>query len=400
MAVSLAVKMFAGLIFFIIVARLLSEEQLGFVTFVFACSAFGALLSDLGLGMKILKDVSAEPERARLIVLEALYLKFLALLPAMLVLCVLFIMKDINQAYRLSAISLVVGTLIGSVGDTALFALRAANRYAAEAVTVLLCSIVYLLLTLIAGLAEGGIVGISLSFLASRMLYAAVVLLIVRSSFPSTQGTTNKRSLWIGFRRAFGWAALSNLSYINGQIDNIMIVSLVGLAENGVYQAGAKFVASAVSFSSIIVNVGIPKISALKKEDAHKLKAETGLWLQTVGVGAIFASLFFLFGPVITKYLVGAKYESVNSLWTGFAVLTFARFVSCALLISLLGRGLVYRNFVAELATTAFALPLLALSLPIFGIYAAPWVMSFASFVTCIVLITYRIVLARAPSGL
>ena len=398
MALSIFIRMLIGLVVFALIARGLGPREFGFVSLVFSYASLGSLLTDFGLAMKTLRDIAHQPEQGRSILAATLRLKGMLSLAVGVVGCAVVLLLPMDASARLASCLLTAGVMVASFGDLALVAFRSTKRFGHESWIVGWTSLLYggVLGAVIYG--GGGILAISVAFLACRVIYAAVALRAAMRLFPHRTGAVQQPGLLATVRSAWSWALLSNLSYVNGQIDSVFIAPLLGLHATGIYQAGAKFMASAVTFAAVVVNTQVPSIAAAAAEGTPTLRLELLAWAQMMAVGLAAALVLTLGGPTITHYIIGRQYAEVNSLWFGFGVLAFCRFLSSSVLVSLVALNRSKTNLLGEAATTAVSVPLMVLLLPQYGLVAVPWIMSAGALATATVLLLGRLQVQAKPS--
>ena len=390
MTLSIFTRMVVGLVVFALLARGLGPKEFGFVSLVFSYASLGSLLTDFGLAMKTLRDIAHWPANGRAILEATLKIKsvFSLLVTAAGFLVVMVL--PITWEAKLASFALTAGVMIASFGDLALVAFRATNRFGKESWIVGWTSLVYG--AVLGGIVylNGGILAVSAGFLLCRVLYAAVALWEARTLFPAASTPVPGYGFRATVRSSVSWALLSNLSYINGQIDGVIIAPLLGLHDIGIYQSGAKFVSSAVTFASVVTNTQVPRIAASAARGSRTLRLEISAWIQMLLVGAFFGLAIYLCGPLITRYLIGKQYAEVNPLWLGFGFLIFFRFVSSSILVSLVALNRAKTNLFGEAATTIVSIPLLIYAVPRYGLISVPWVMCAGAIATAAILMIGR----------
>jgi O-antigen/teichoic acid export membrane protein len=390
MALSLSVRMFVGLAIFALLARGLGPKEFGLVSLVFSYASLASLLTDFGLALKTLRDIAERPEHGRAILRATLKIKSAFSLGVCAIGTCIIVYLPMTLEVKSACVALSAGVMIASFGDLALVAFRATNRFGGESWIVVWTSLLYggsLVPILFLG---GQIFAVSIGFLVCRSIFAAVALREAMKILPVEAASADRPKLYATVRSALSWAMLSNLSYVNGQIDGALVAPLLGLHDTGIYQSGAKFVGSAITFASVITNTQVPRIAAAAGRKTNTLTLEMMAWLQMLAVGAVFSWIIYLGGPLITRYLIGAKYAEVNQLWLGFGVLTFARFVSSSILVSLVALNRATTNLIGEAATTIVTIPLMFWLVPHYGLSSVPWIMSAGAVATSVALILGR----------
>lgn len=105
----------------LILARTLGPSDFGFISIVITWSTIVALVTDYGFGMRALRDIGAERERAGEIMSASLAAKSVLVLPACIVLLpVILFVLDLHLIERFAAVLFLLGTLASSYGDLGL----------------------------------------------------------------------------------------------------------------------------------------------------------------------------------------------------------------------------------------------------------------------------------------
>ncbi len=379
-AASVFVRMAAGLIVFAMLARGLGVRDFGIVALIMAYSALASLVGEFGLTMKSLRDIAHEPEKGGETLAMALRIKLVISLLTLALAALITLFFDVPMMERIAWCMLCAGVMIASIGDVALAAFRATGRFLGEFVVTGLSSILYCGLVIPAAFAGQGILPVAAAFMVSRVIHALVCSIIAGRLLPAPA----KRDLDLGsmfrtLKAASPWAAFTNLAMYNAQIDGFILAHFLGPQANGIYQSGARFALSAITFATVIVNTQVPRISAAAAQGRNTLRLEAPAWLQMAAIGAFFGLGFLICGPFVTHFLLGPQFVEVDALWAGFAVLTFCRFLNSAMVVSFAGLGKAKVIAFGELACAIVATIALPMAIPALGLHAVAWVMCAAS---------------------
>jgi O-antigen/teichoic acid export membrane protein len=186
------------------------------------------------------------------------------------------------------------------------------------------------------------------------------------------------------FRDSAWWAADSGLSYLTGQIDGPILASALGLAQAGIYQSGNRFVQAACAVAVVLSNIHIPRLAA-DGPGRPRIGREWRIYLEFVALGAAAGMGFVLFGPLISRFLLGPAYAEVDQLWLGFGAFVFARYLGAAMGVSLSAHSRPSIRVAAQLCGLLVLAGGFAYALPRFGLVSAPWVMAMATMVIAII---------------
>lgn len=390
---TISTRMLTGIAVFTLMARTLDPRSLGLIATVFSFASLGSLISDFGLGYKILRDIAAMPENGAASLGGSLEIK--AYLTAIL-LCfnlpiLILIPLSINDT--IAAVALVIGVVTASFGDLALISLRATGKFLREAIVATVGSIAYVIFVVIAIYFESTLLSISVAFLLSRVLYALLAIDVTMRGLSGRFRRRQFREVWVGVGESWWWAASNSLSFVNGQVDGMLVAPVLGLEAGGIYQAGSRFAGSAVGFVSAVTNVEVPRLAAGISRGVPLLRLEINAFIKTIVLGLVFAVTLYVSGPIITKYAIGPNYIEVNSMWASFGFLVLIRYMSSAVNTSLVAFEKTKAISVGEAAAILVEVPAILFLSPIYGVHSVPWIMCAGSAATFFVLSFSRIFL-------
>lgn len=340
MAAAIGARMAAGLLVFVILARHLGPTDFGLVSAIFAYGGLAGLITDFGLTTKLLRDMAERPEAggaalARGLVIKVLNTAFAAALGAGWIL-----LTPSLADQRTYALLFAAGVLIGSIGDFATTAYRAAGQYRAEAINVCLTSAFYLGAVGAVALLGGDAVIMGAAFLAARTLFLILAVRGARRFWPQPEGDRiTVRSLAESGRGALPWAMDSGLGYLNGQMDVLLLPQMVGLAQAGIYFAANRFVIASLAVVAVLSNLHIPRVAAATPGPARR-DASRRMLIEFTLLGLACGAAFLIGGPLITSIALGPAYAAADALWPGFALFVTARYASAGIGAALAARGL------------------------------------------------------------
>lgn len=325
MAGTTAVRLAAGFLVFVLVARHLGAE--GFGTFIYwtTVATLIALVVNFGTGPYMLRELAARPEQ-RLHIVGSVG-------AAKLVLSALVVGGALLAAPFLSAWPLLLALLAMAVGDAfseyAFCAFRGAGDYLTEAWMSTITSLLHLLLVWGAVACGASALTIALAFAASRLTAAAAALGWYRRRF-GPLGINGGWPYWrVALRRNRSYAADAFLTNLYTQIDSLLLNHLSGPASLGVYQAGMRLLQGLNNIAPVLSNVYLPKLAGeLHSGQAHRATA-TLLYIQLIGFGAFIALIFAVGGSWIANVIYGSKFAALGGLlpWLG-ALLMLRLFAS------------------------------------------------------------------------
>lgn len=387
-----------GLVVFVLLARGLGPNSYGVVATVFAYATLASLLTDFGLVSKTLRDIAAEPQHGVRLLNDSLTVKFY-LTAAVTVIGVLIVsILKVPAEVRVSSALIGLAVLLAAIGDHTFTAYRAMGRYRLEAWVTIWTSAVHIGLVGTVALLHLRLLAVAGAFLVSRLLYILVILRGSRKLFEGYRfQALGLRASWKMMRGTWGWAADSGLSYLNGQIDGLLVVPLFGLHSAGIYQSGARFIQGALAIVAVLANVHIPKLAAKSRPGRWPIsRLEVQIFIEFTATGGALALLFWLGGPFISHYFLGNKFKEVDALWPGFAMFIFIRYMAASLGAALTSRDVpLYR-----VSGQAVGLLTVVIGLCFLGtgssLTVLPWVMAIGSFAILLAYAALRVSLIFA----
>ncbi len=318
LALSLLIRMSAGTIVSVLLARSLGPQKFGLATAVFAYASIVALLTSFGYEAKTLRDIASAPQEGASALAAALHVKLLLCAIAILFGAALILVLPFDFVSKVSLIMFGASTIIASLGDLVFYAFRALGRFSTEVFIAAWTSLVYVLMVGLITLHNPTFVSIALTLLVARIVYAAAAVLGVRALIPNL--AIERRSflnLFVNMRSSVWWATDSALGFLNSQIDIFLVLHMMGLSAVGVYQAGSRFAQSALSISGILTNVHVPAVAATCTEGKVNW-LEWQVYFEFTAVGIVLGMVLWFGGPTIVHVFLGQQFQAVNLLWPGF----------------------------------------------------------------------------------
>jgi O-antigen/teichoic acid export membrane protein len=378
---STLMRMGVGLAVFVMLARLLGPVQFGLFSTVFAYAMLAGFITDFGNAIKTLRDIAADPASGGQALSQALTIKVLLTGLVSLAGALVIAFLPVSGAVKVSCAVLSAAVLIGSVAELAQVAFRSLGRYRQETWIVFWTSLVHGAILLVVALAHPTILAVACAFLVSRGLYLAIAVVGVARLFPAKSlRPPGLGQTLAALKASRTWALDAGLGYLSVQIDGLVVAHMLGLGPAGIYQSGNRFAQSAMGLGVILTNIHVPRLAA--KVEAGNLRTEWLMVMEFVAVGVLFAAAMVIGGPWVTRYLLGPEYKEVDRLWLGFGVFIAARLIATAFGGALSARGQAGMRVMIQLVSLTAIVGGLWLTLPRFGIEAAPWTMAAGGFIT------------------
>lgn len=377
MGVTTAARTAVALGTLLILARTLGPRDFGFISIVITWSAIVALVTDYGFGMRALRDIGAQRERAGQIMSASLAAKTLLVVPACLLLIplILFVL-DLQPIERNAAILFLLGTLAASYGDLALTVFRSIGQFQRETRIVVLTAVVHFIAIGVAIVLYDNLLAIAAAFLLSRLIYALAALGALSRILALGGILRNSRAALVErFKASTSFAVDSGATNIFAQLDVLLVNHLAGREAAGIYFAGSRLVQGAVPFSVLLASVHIPRFAYRLHNDLDDVaRYGARILAEYSAMGLVFALAFMLIGPFFTDWFLGPEYAALNGLWLAFACFTAVRFFAAGLGVQLIAIGTGFLRTFGIIFSGVITVTCYWLFIPSHGIQAAPWV--------------------------
>lgn len=315
MAGTTVVRLAAGFLVFVVVARHLGASGFGHFIYWTTVATLLALVVNFGTGPYMLRELGARPEQRRHIVGSVGAAK-LVLAALVLGACVLAAPWLGDGALLLLLLAMALGDV---ASEYAFCAFRGAGDYLTEVWMSTVSALLHLLLVGAAVAAGAGVWQIGAVFAVSRCASALAALALYRRRFGAL-GIADGWGHWRPALRANrSYAADAFLTNLYTQADSLILNHLAGPAALGVYQAGMRLLQGLNNVAPVLSNVYLPKLAGeLHARQSHRRTA-TLLYVQLVGFGAVVAALFALAGPWIAQLIYGSQFAALGQLlpWIG-----------------------------------------------------------------------------------
>jgi len=341
--VSIGSRLLAGMLLFVVLARVLGPSSFGTFAFSFALATFLALIVDFGFPTYLMREISAEPDRAARLVNEAYGTK--------LVLVIVFVSIgaasawyiDDGAAWRVMA-PLMLAVVLLSFADFFIAPLRALGHYAKEAMIVASCNTLHFVVCTATALSNGGVELIAWSFVLTRAGYLMAAFIGLRRIVPSLAlCLPNLAVLRKMFLRIRAYAADTALMTTYAQVDVLAVKFLFGTSGVGLYVAGQKLAQGAAMLAPVIGNVAIPAMTrATKLGPAVWGEKASKTFLITSLIGLLLGLPFVFLASELVGVLYGESFKQLEALLPYFGLLIFLRYVaaSSGILLTSIGRQL------------------------------------------------------------
>lgn len=386
---ALALRVSVGLGSFLAMAYALPPSAFGIVALGAAFGSLAGFLADMGSSVRTLRDLGAHAEHAEAILGHAVSAKALLTL-ALTIPALPFALAFLGAEAGLAFFLAFLASALMTIGDLVFVAFRALERNLEELKAAALTSTV-IAVTMSACLIPGmSMVGVGMILLLSRLLAFWLTLSTARrlAGVHVVFSCLSLRQLREHVFASWAWAISTNLAFLNGQLDGILVAPLLGPAANGLYQSVARFLGASGQVSMLLISFWAPRVARGRaRAGPHRRMAIAGV-LSLVAAGALTGIAFAVVGPQVTRYLLPSDYAATATLWPLIGLLAFSRGLAagCALLLVATNRPRL--RLASEAAALTVNLGGFLLVVPTVGLPAVPAVLSCGAVVTALVCTT------------
>jgi O-antigen/teichoic acid export membrane protein len=318
-----------------------------------AWSAIAALIVSYGFQVKVLRTMSAEPEKALAILRSDLLAMSVLLIPGCIVASGIAYFMIIPEDWLIFAI-IFLATINSVVGDYISCALRGLNSFAVEAkISVISCAVQFAVVVGV-GVLTGSVFFIAIALCFSRVVFSTLSIAVIFSN-PLVSQSTERQATTVTITLTKSWPYFIDaaLSVSLSQVDIIMLNLMADKTTIGIYAAGSRLVQLLLVVPWVVTNVMVPAIAGARDADARASEfRKLAIAMIVISVGGLL--ILLLVAPLFTAYILGPAFAPLNALWVPFAALLLARFYEAyyGIIMTALGR-MVERVIVQIMALVA-----------------------------------------------
>lgn len=298
------------LLLLMIAGRLLSAADYGRFSFALALATIVETVMDIGLGQVTVRTVARDREGAGRIFRDILGLKLVWVAGGLALLLVAApVLRSDPDVIRICYL-LGVSSAIRSYLLTVRGLLQGLNRFGVEAVVVLADRVLLLALGTFALVGGHGVYGLSLAFVASRLLMGVAVTSLVHrvagSAAPTFDAARWREIQAAALPLGFFMIALNLYTYI----DTVILGIMRSDAETGWYAAAYRVYEGLTYLPAVLSAVLTPRLSYLFVHDRGALRAQFLRALAAAaGLGVLLGGAALWLARPVMLLLFGAAYS-------------------------------------------------------------------------------------------
>lgn len=402
LSVSMLSRICVGVVSLFVLARNLGPANYGFIATVVAYSSILALLTDFGFGIQALRDIGAEPGRAGSLIAACIRVKNVLVAVATAIALVVLSLLKLPQELFVASLMIYGSIIVMSYGDLAVTALRGIGRYDIEAYAVIAGAASFAVILTGAALTKPDLVVLSAALFSARIVQTVLCFAAVMAFVRLGNCVFGRLVDIVRFAHQSSGIALDTvLTVLSGQLDTIFVSGLLGLHAAGTYQVASRLANYMLLPLQVLAGVYMPRLAAGHVNgDSAPHKLERQMVLEFSGIGLGLGVVFVVFAPILTPIAFSGDYVVPLEVWAGFAILFFLKSCVAALGVALVARrGVAYR-VIGQAAGVLVVLAGLRIFLPVYGMVAAPVVMTAGTLLTAGIYIWTLTLLRRRMAAL
>lgn len=350
---SISSRLIANVFIFLLIPRFYEPEAFGQFTFAHTLSNTLIILADFGFDVLLTIEIAKNREDASKIFQQFFTLKGLFSFSAMIVMWFLAFIFNVSESSK-NLIMIFSFFLFFTTLTNFFYALfKGFEKFEFETNVSLIMNLSLLIITLFLIYIRVNIILLAVGFVLSRIIgfisgisYSKKVLPEIKYQ-PLFKGFRNIKGnmLVFGFHLFF--------SYLFFQLDTILLALWKGEYFVGIYQAAFKLVMLPLIIPEILINVLLPVLSRMFKENSAKWEI-TGLYMNKILLMIVMpiSLILFIYSEPILNLIYGVKYIEAISVLRIFSVIIFIRFAlePYALMLTTSNRQII-RLYVVMVAT-------------------------------------------------
>lgn len=326
LALSSAVKLFSGVLVFLLLARVLGAEQFGRLMFAFSLANLTALPVNFGLTVYFLREGALTRDYGAQLIPKIIGLRLtIAALVASLVALVMLLLGLDGRLYAIFLMVALVETFI----ELMLARLRLGAKYKDEMKLSSVQALLQIVIVVAFGVYYGDPGFVAIGFLISRViaLYAAIKVAAglgvfsIRPAFDGAWALVKSSSA-----NFYDFFVQSSLVYI----DVVLLGFFSTSQQVGLYQAAMKVVQGLSQGISILVNLMLPKISRMMDSRVWHAKYIAIAYFVFIAVGAFLASLMLVSADFVEHELLRGDFEGFAAVFYWLAIFLLVRYFGAA----------------------------------------------------------------------
>lgn len=340
MTLSTLVRLLAGVVLFVFLARMFGPADFGRLMYAFSIATLASLVIEYGFSSQILRDIARAPEQIKFIMARVFFTKIILVVLVVIGSAISFEFLDKSAEEQNLFWLLFISCAFASFADFFNVAFRAIGQFHEETKVATIASLFHFFLLLGLATLQNDLILLGQGFILSRIFNLTLSWFSYKKIVGGLDftGTSFKQALQT-LKSGFPYAADTGFINFFAQVDILIVNHFLGPVSVGIYQAGMRFMQGANQFAPVLGNIFIPAIAGAEHNPAEVKKLTKKLNTQMFVVGFLGWAIFAFGGQWITHYIYGEKFAGINPLWPHIGFLLFIRYIVASQGVILTARG-------------------------------------------------------------
>ncbi len=362
-------QVYTGSAVFIILAKLMSVNDFGLLSFGYALSAIVAVVADFGFSLMIIKDYPAENNRPSYLFNSTVAKGFIGVLSVVVFGVYLIGLYD-GQWLQIGFIFTLFAILASFVVYLQAL-LRVQNKFRQYAGSGIVYAAGITLVVLLYWWQEMNLITLTFLLTFAKGFQLVWLLFSCRSSFKTYRYSGKKTSFLLQNSWSFGLFNILGILYF--MVDTQIIAIFLGARDVALYQSVFRIVLILMLFSDVISSVLLPYLSFKFYQKQNLSEYVTRIFLYLLLVGCSIFLVFTTFKAEVIELLYTKEYSEAAVLVLPFSLVLIFRTVSSVLgnLLTISDRQKA-RVFGVSISLI-ISLVLNIMLVPIYGIIGSAW---------------------------
>ena len=341
-ALSLAIRVVTAAAALIIQARFLGPETFGKFAFAIAIGAMLSLITDFGMSLRSLRELSSGRYDPRSYVLTDLHLRLLLMIPFTLIaLTVAVVGRKFTD--QMAFLAVFAGFAAVSAGDYGLSLLRSLGRYSVEAKLAVITFSLQFLITIGFVMAWPTLLGSATGLFVSRVVYLALVALVVARTLPQPKDGASPAPIGHPvetLKKSIPYAQDVLISNGMAQVDVLIAGAALKPVDLGLYaiaNRGFQVVSQGLGAASTVF---IPAMSSAQTDTPRLRRIANTLFMFSAGASSLALILITCFGGLLQHMVLGSRYDGLAPYWFWIGLSVFSRVLASTTAMAIAAQGL------------------------------------------------------------
>jgi len=364
-------QLYTGSVVFIVLAKLMTVEEFGILSFGFSLSAMAVIVADFGFSLMVIKEYPEQESSNKSYISNSMLAK-----GALSVVCAFLFFAYLSLSYqgewfKVGAVYIFFA-IISSFIIYLQALLKVQNRFHKYTESTIVYAVSVTMAILGYALFEVNLLELVVCLLLAKLAQLIWTTYLCKSSMVASNNSINNIKKLIARSWSFGLHTVLGIFYF--MIDTQIISLYLGATEVALYQSVFRIILILLVFSDIVSNVLLPYLSYkfYQQENISELVSKIFLYMLLIGCSLFLA--FTSFKVIILELLYTPEYVQAAVLVLPFSIVIILR--TCSVLLGnilTISNRQVYR-VITVAASLVVSIVLNLICIPKYGIISAAWV--------------------------